>query len=338
MARSTPESLRLAADKVEEADAARKVALEAEKKANDEKAKAATADTNADAALVKAGVGVDNGNAKDTTKGGRGAGNGNNGNNGNNGGQSNSAGDGGIAKAVAYIALGIAILAIVAAFVLSLVKPSQSFVDFIAVTAKEARDLATDAQSKIGILKKDVDQIATVANAANDKADKALNKPCSVCEKEEVILPSKPKSKPASKPVHKPRPQKPVTPAPAAVGKVTPECTDCKPTPEFIPRKQVASPEGYCGIVAEEAKTQKVIAKFMLQPYSGEKDMSRKGNLQIMQVAEFKMGEIHRIEGAITMVKHTDCLQAIKYVESQWPKVVKNFKLPDDCLPVRYGS
>lgn len=139
---------------------------------------------------------------------------------------------------------------------------------------------------------------------------------------------------PAQAPVALAQAPVPVKQAPEKKGT---ECVDCTPVPEFIPRKQVASPEGICGLVVEEGNNSRnVVAKFMLQPYSGKDDMSRKGNLQILQVAEFKMGEVNRINGAITGVKHTDCLQAINYVESQWPKFVKNFKLPNDCIPVRH--
>jgi hypothetical protein len=167
--------------------------------------------------------------------------------------------------------------------------------------------------------------------------------------KEEIISPAK-KKKVANTHVAQGRNTKPpahavvkpFVPAPVAVAQVPEkkgtECVDCTPVPEFIPRKQVANAEGICGIVVEDRNNRNVIARFMLQPYSGKDDMSRKGNLQILQVVEFKMGEVKRIEGAITGVKHTDCLQAINYVESQWAKVVKNFKLPNDCIPVRHTS
>lgn len=148
----------------------------------------------------------------------------------------------------------------------------------------------------------------------------------------------------ASRPAPAAKPKPPAAVRPAAVVP-TPRPAVVAPgsvqrsAPAAVVRKRETnpdmSPSGICGIVAEDAN-QKPIAYFMLQPYQGEGE--KKGNLQIMQVKEMKKGVVERVEGAITGVRHTDCQAALRYVESNWAKVVERFKLPNTCLPLRKES
>lgn len=210
MARPTPESLRLAADATEAAEVARQEALAQEALAVAAKAEADTADTNADAALAAAGVN------------GGGAGGGNN----RRASISPFGGGSAIAKVVAFIALGLAILAIIFSFVLALVKPSEERVAGVAAVATEANKTANSAVTQVAAvasqvtgLKSDLATIALDVAKANDKAEEALKKPCACTVAEPapapVVAPKKAKKVPAGIPTVV-TPQPPVVvPAPA---------------------------------------------------------------------------------------------------------------------------
>ncbi len=341
MVRPTSKSLLDAAKLIEDEAAAEKVRLDAVTAANNAEAAKKTIEAKTDAALLNAGVGVAAGAPKKGATKAAGNGSGGSGNNGGNGNGGSGNGSSFASSHFQWLLAALVLLMLVVIIALAWIKADKSQVEHLdgkvqTVEAKADDALAQTAKNKtrIEVVNGDVEKAALVASMANDKAEKALNKPaCSdSCSKREYVYPKKQKSV-ASKPVHKPQSQKPVsappqsiTPPPVAPVKPAEACCTPTPTAQVLREEDTSKSSKICGIAI--MKNGDVVGRLQL-----DNNPERPGFIRIAKVGSFG-GVPSKVFG--TPMSHSmDCNVDQASVYAIWAKVLEKFDFPNDCVPVK---
>lgn len=245
------------------------------------------------------------------------------------------------------VALVLAILALVAAFVLALNKPSAGEVSAASnvantalSTAHSAKVDAAKADAKADSAQKAADRAQTTADAAAVKAQDAsalagkcgtscCTQCCQSCAPKASVAQ---KHKPA-KPAVKPAPKKPAVKQDRACN------GSCVETPVAKKEREEAHPSGQCGIAALGPDGKTIVAKLTVREL--------KGKISITKVPDFMTDADMKAYLARTgqgLSPHhspwaatgsCDADQAV--VEKNWDVIVRQFDLPNNCKPVVLG-